>query len=215
MKHLAIIADGNRRWAKERELPQSWGYGQGLICIENLCELVMDKGIKYFSVFCFSTENWNRTSEEIGGLFDLARAYLVEKKEWYKNKNIKVVFRGNKSKLPSDLFASLVDIEEYTKNCTALTLQIMISYGGRQDIVDAIKAGALTEEQITKYFNDMAPEPDVIVRTGGRTRLSNFMLWQAAYSELLFVDTLFPDFGEQELKAILDEYNTVQKNYGK
>ena len=215
MKHLAIIADGNRRWAKREGLPSGLGYVQGLVAIENLCLSAIERGIEYLSVFCFSTENWRRTTDEVDYIMDLARNYFLDKKEWYHDRGIRVVFRGRKDRLPPDVVNSMLIIEQYTEECKNLTLHIMVDYGGRQDIVEAIKNGAESEEDITKYFLGHAPEPEAVVRTGGHRRLSNFMLWQAAYSELFFVDTLFPDFSEKELDYILEEYKSVVKNYGR
>lgn len=215
MKHLAIIADGNRRWAKREGLPSGAGYVQGLVAIENLCMSAVERGIEYLSVFCFSTENWRRTTTEVDYIMDLARDYFLDKKEWYRDRGIKVVFRGRKDRLPADVVDSMLHIEQYTAECDKLTLHIMVDYGGRQDIVEAINNGARTEEEITQYFLGFAPEPEAVVRTGGYQRLSNFMLWQAAYSELFFIDTLFPDFGEQDLDEILDKYASVVINHGK
>ena len=215
MKHLAVIADGNRRWAKREGLPSGFGYVHGLIVIENLCLSVIDRGIEHLSVFCFSTENWRRTTDEVNYIMDLARDYFSDKKDWYHSRGIKVVFRGRKDRLPKDVVDSMNIIEQYTLECRNLTLYIMVDYGGRQDIVEAVKSGAKSEEEVNRYFLGLAPEPDAVIRTGGHRRLSNFMLWQAAYSELFFIDTLFPDFGEQELDKILDEYTHTQKNCGR
>lgn len=215
MKHLAIIADGNRRWAKREGLPTEFGYVQGLVAIENLCMSAIEREIEYLSVFCFSTENWRRTAAEVDYLMGLARDYFLDKKQWYHDRGIKVVFRGKKDRMPPDVVESMLDVEQYTASCDRLTLHIMADYGGRQDIVEAVKNGAKTEEEITRYFLDLAPEPEAIVRTGGHRRLSNFMLWQAAYSELFFINTLFPDFGERELDEILNEYASVVINHGK
>ena len=215
MKHLAIICDGNRRWAKREGLPSGVGYVQGLVTIENLCLSAIERGIEYLSMFCFSTENWRRTTAEVDYIMDLARDYFLDKKEWYHDRGIKVVFRGRKDRLPADVVESMLDVEQYTAMCGGLTLHIMADYGGRQDIVEPVKNGAESEEEITRYFLGLAPEPDAIVRTGGHRRLSNFMLWQAAYSELFFIDTLFPDFGERELDEILEKYKSTIKNYGR
>lgn len=214
MNHFSIIADGNRRWAKQRGLPITLGHKEGLKCIEGLCLALIARNIKYFSVFCFSTENWNRSDTEISDFFSLARMYLKSKKEWYRQNDIKVIFRG-KGRFAADLVVSMEDVEEYTKDCQKLTLLLMVDYGGQSDIVEAINSGARTESEISAYFNSFAPDPDVIVRTGGRHRLSNYMLWQAAYSELFFLDILFPDFSDSDLDRILEEYQHVQKNYGK
>lgn len=215
MKHLAIICDGNRRWAKRQGLPSCVGYVQGLVAIENLCVSAMEHGIEYLSMFCFSTENWQRPTAEVDYIMNLACDYLLDKKEWYYDRGIKVRFRGRRDRLPPAVVKSMLIIEQYTGECENLTLHIMMDYGGRQDIVEAVKSGATSEEEISRYFCGIAPEPDVVIRTGGHRRLSNFLLWQAAYAELFFVDTLFPDFKERELDEILEEYKSIQKNYGR
>lgn len=215
IRHIGIIADGNRRWAKRNHLPQKAGYVYGLAAIEYLCEYSITREIKNLSIFCLSTENFSRTEEELDNFFKLARFYFKQKMDWYRKKNIKVVFCGNKKRFPSDIIELLQQTEKATVSGTALTLFIMVDYGGKQDIVQAITEGARTEEEITNYFEKRSPNPELIIRTGGNRRLSNFMLWQAAYSELYFIDTLFPDLNEQELDKILLDYNQVKCNYGK
>lgn len=214
MKHLAIIADGNRRWAEQRSLPKQAGYVQGLTTIENCCDWAIKQNISFLSFFCFSTENWKRKKEEVEMLMDLARQYFIEQKSWYINKGIKVSFLGRKDHLPADLIKSCIELEKATSENTKLTLNICINYGGRDEIIQAITQGMKTEEEITSFLTRNSPEPDLILRTGGQQRLSNFFLWQAAYSELLFLDLFFPDLNHKILDEAYHEYASRKRNYG-
>lgn len=215
MKHLAIIADGNRRWAEKNKLPKKMGYVQGLITIENCCDWAIKNNINYLTVFCFSTENWRRTKKEIDLLMGLARWYFKEQQSWYINKDISVRFSGRKDRLDKNILKKSEDLEFKTKNCKSLVLTICIDYGGRDEIIRAIEAGARTEEEINNILISNLPEPDAILRTGGQHRLSNFLLWQSAYSELFFLDDLFPELKEESLDLILKEFYKRKKNYGK
>lgn len=212
--HVAIIADGNRRWARQNNLPIELGYIQGLVTIENLCVAADDLGINQLSFYCFSTENWARADEEKNYLFSLARDYFRDKQEWYRNRNIRVKFRGRRDRLPKDIIESMQAMEQHTIACDGLELYILIDYGGRDEIVEAINHGARTEQEIDSFIGNIAAAPDIIVRTGGNRRLSNFLLWQAAYAEIYFIDTFFPDLGMEELNNILNDFQFVSKNYG-
>lgn len=213
--HIGIIADGNRRWAKKKHLPQKMGYAYGLSTIENLCNYSIANNIKYLSVFCLSTENLSRTKKELNNFFKLARLYAKNKTNWYCKNDIKIIFRGRREYFPSDIVCTMEQIEKATQFNKSLTLFIMVGYGGKQDIVDAIRNGAKTESEIDCYFNNIVPDPELIIRTGGHHRLSNFMLWQAAYTELYFIDTLFPDLDEKIMNSILQNYSNTKQNYGK
>lgn len=215
MNHLAIIADGNRRWAKANGLPAVVGYPQGLVTIEKCCEWAIERGVQYLTFFCFSTENWGRPTDEVDGLMNLARSYFADRREWYLNMNIKVLFSGRRDRLAADLVSDLQFLSEYTNDCNALVLTFCIDYGGRDEIARAIESGATTEEEITALLTKNAPAPDAILRTGGQRRLSNFLLWQAAYSELFFSDTLFPALTEEELDRLLKDYQSRSRNFGK
>lgn len=214
MKHLAIIADGNRRWSAKNNLPISAGYGQALVVIENCCDWAIDKGIKFLTFYCFSTENWKRPSEEISLLMELARDYFREQKDWYVKKGIKVQFIGRRDRTPMDLLQNSIDLERATCECNNLVLNICLDYGGREEIIRAIASGATTEEEINKILTFYAPEPDLILRTGGQKRLSNFLLWQSAYAELSFVDEYFPELNENLLNNILVDFQSRKRNYG-
>lgn len=214
MKHLAIIADGNRRWAHANDLPVKTGYLQGLIAIENCCDWAISRGVKNLTVFCFSTENWNRPKDEVSLLMNLARWYFSSQRTWYVNRGIRVCFLGRRDRFDSD-FPDIMDrMERDTADGCFLTLSICVDYGGRDEIARAVAAGAKTEEEISTAVSYGMPDPDAILRTGGEYRLSNFLLWQSAYSELLFTQTLFPDLSEEVLDSLLDEYRKRKRNYG-
>ena len=215
MKHLAIIADGNRRWARNNGFPLKLGYSQGLVAIERSCEWAIENNVQYLSFYCFSTENWQRSEEEVNTLFDLADLYFGEKTWWYIKKNIRVVFAGRRDRFSLSFKEKIQNIEQATKAGSALTLIIYADYGGRDEVARAIASGATTEEQISRELAKISPEPDVILRTGGEKRLSNFMLWQAAYAELFFLDVLFPDLTSKVLDLVKSDYNNRKRNFGK
>ena len=213
VQHIALIADGNRRWAKENNLPWETGYLQGLTAIENCCEWAISRSVKYLTIYCFSTENWGRPENEVNQLMDFARWYFIEKLDWYVSSDISIHFAGRKDRLAPDLVEKLSIVEKETANCDSLKLTICVDYGGRDEIVRAIAAGARTEEEISEYL-DISPDPDMIVRTGGNMRLSNFLLWQSAYAELLFTPIYFPALDEAILDSFIDEYNSRKRNFG-
>ena len=215
MKHLAIIADGNRRWAVANGLPPELGHAQGLTAIERCCEWAMDRPVPFLTIYCFSTENWGRTQPEVDHIMDLARRYFVEQRDWYIARGIRVRFLGRRDRLAADIVASMEVMERETVHGTAMTLTICADYGGRDEIVRAVQAGARTEAEITAALTAGAPEPDLILRTGGRRRLSNFLLWQAAYAELLFTDTLFPALEAPELDVVEEDFGRRRRNFGK
>jgi len=214
MKHLAIIADGNRRWAKNNALLPKLGHAQGLVCIERVCDWAITNKLEALTFFCFSTENWNRSKEEIANLMELARDYFISASSWYIENGIRVRFSGRRDRLPEDLVLDMEKLEDDTKPGTNLNLIICIDYGGRDEIVRAIAAGAKTEDELTAAICGPLPCPDVILRTGGYQRLSNFMLWQCAYAELMFTDTLFPDLDAEELDLVLKRFYDIQRNFG-
>lgn len=195
--------------------PKKLGYMQGLITIENCCDWAIKNKIKYLTIFCFSTENWNRTKEEIDLLMELARTYFVAQKNWYINKDISVHFSGRKDRLDKDILKKSQILEQDTKNGKTLTLTICIDYGSKDEIARAIAAGARTVEEIDSILTENFPDPDVILRTGGQHRLSNFLLWQGAYSELFFLDCLFPDLSDSDLDQVKTEFQKRKRTYGK
>lgn len=215
MKHLAIIADGNRRWAEKNNLPKKAGYAQGLLVIENCCDWAIENNIKFLTFYCLSTENLKRSKEEVDLLMRLAHQYFDEQSDWYINKKIRVLFSGRKDRIDKTLIQKSEKLEEATKNGSSLTLTICFDYGGRDEIARAIASGARTEEEITAFLTKEVPEPDVILRTGGQLRLSNFLIWQSAYSELFFLNCYFPDLKDTDLSEINKEYYTRKRNYGR
>lgn len=215
MEHLAIIADGNRRWAKERGKEAADGHTAGLSTIERACEWAINKSIPYLTVYCFSTENWGRAKTEIDNIFHLARIYFGYRVGWYVKHGIRVRFIGRKDRLPQDLLGLTETVQNETQHGDKLTMTICVDYGGRDEIVRAVNNGALTEEEITAALTVNAPCPDVILRTGGRHRLSNFLLWQAAYSEIYFTDTLFPALTEAELDEADRWFDDQVRTFGK
>ena len=215
LKHLAVIADGNRRWAKKYNLPINMGYVQALKIIENSCLWGIENKLDSLTFYCFSTENWGRPENEISDLLSLARKYFVERKEWYFTNGIKVKFIGRKDRLPEDIINNCSILEEATNMNNKIELYICIDYGGKDEIVQAIKANCISEEDIDIYINNIHPSPDVIVRTGGQKRLSNFLLWQSSYAEIYFLDLLFPEMDYIELDKIFDSYSVTIQNHGK
>lgn len=215
MRHLAVICDGNRRWAKANGLPEGAGHAQGLAAMERCCAWAMERDVPYLTAFCFSTENWGRARTEVDRLMELARWYFTERRDWYIAQGIRVRFAGRRDRLPADIVGSIAVLEGATAAGKALTLTICVDYGGRDEIVRAVQAGARTEGEITAALAGDIPEPDAILRTGGEKRLSNFLLWQGAYAELLFSDTLFPALEGAELDGALEEFRRRKRNFGR
>lgn len=217
--HIAFIMDGNGRWAALRGMPRNYGHKKGLETVETVLDCCLSKGIKVVSLYVFSTENWQRPKSEIDGLFDLARRYLGRFTEFCK-KNIKVVVSGEVDGLPQSLAAEIVNIQKQTAANSAMTVNLCINYGGRKEIAaafnKAVSAGVtrFEEETLRKYLYNDLPDPDLIVRTGGQMRLSNYLLYQSAYSELFFTDVLWPDFSEKDIANILEIYSRRCRNFG-
>ncbi|MCL1936412.1 MAG: isoprenyl transferase [Defluviitaleaceae bacterium] len=227
-KHIAIIMDGNRRWAKKRFLPKNAGHKAGATALENLVLEAEKIGLKYLTVYAFSTENWNREAEEVSGLMKLLHNYLDKYIDEAKNKNISLRVIGNKDALDKDLQEKIKKTQKTTEGKTGLALNIAISYGGRNEILraskklinQAIKTGINIEDIDENYFERHLdtygiPDPELLIRTSGETRLSNFLLWQLAYTEIYFTDTLWPDFTIKHLLTAVDFYNKRTKNLGR
>ena len=227
-KHLAIILDGNGRWAKKRGLPRLMGHRAGLRKLEEMVRLVKREGIRYFSVYAFSTENWNRPWTEVQGLMSLFRFYIKHKVKEVKAEGARIRFAGRKDKLPEDLLDMMRWAEDETKDENILDFILCINYGGRAEILDAINNLRhddkfldkdinidITEQDLRKYFYlPDVPDPDLIIRTSGELRMSNFWLWEGAYSEFYFTDTYWPDFNYDSLKAALEDYAGRERRYG-
>lgn len=221
-KHLAIILDGNGRWAKKRNLPRLMGHRAGLRKLENMVRLVKRYGIRYFSVYAFSTENWNRPTMEVTGLMSLFRYYIRKKVDEIKSEGARIRFCGRKDRIPEDLLTQMKWAEDYTKDQNILDFILCINYGGRAEIIDAVNSfitsnpnSKITEEDLRRnfYLPDV-PDPDLIIRTSGELRLSNFWLWESAYSEYYFTDTYWPDFDENELRKALEDFAGRDRRYG-
>ena len=222
-RHIAIIMDGNGRWAKKRMLPKNQGHKKGAQRLSEIAEYCNEIGIKYLTVYAFSTENWSRPADEVEYLMRLPIDYFNENKDKYKNKNIKIKFIGTKDKLNNELLDLMKKVETETANNTGLTLLIAFNYGSRLEIVEAVKhivkdnivSTSITEELISDYlYTKGVSDVDLMIRTSGEMRLSNFMLWQNSYSEFYFSKTLWPDFKKSELNKILYEYSLRDRRYG-
>lgn len=218
-QHIAFIMDGNGRWAKKRFMPRMEGHRRGLTVAENVIDQCLALGVKYVSLYVFSTENWKRDQAEVQGLFDLAYRYIDRFETFCKDK-ARVVVSGRRDRLPQKLLAKIVDIEAKTVEFDKICVNLLIDYGGQNEIADAVARIVASGKQPTEaeiranLYNAFVPDPDLIVRTGGQKRLSNFMLYQSAYAELYFSDTLWPDFSETELQAIIADYSARVRNFG-
>jgi len=221
--HVAIIMDGNGRWATRRSLPRLMGHKAGVDAVERTVMAAKAMGdIKYLSLYAFSTENWKRPDQEIKGLMGLIRFYLFKKAKQMKKENIRLRFAGRRSGLAKDVISIIEASEAITADCSGLQLVICLNYGGRQEIIDAVNKllesghiDRITVEQLEDnlYLPDI-PDPDLIIRTSGELRLSNFWLWQCTYSEFYFTKVLWPDFGADELKKAVDAYLNRERRYG-
>ncbi|MBP9001806.1 MAG: isoprenyl transferase [Lachnospiraceae bacterium] len=226
-KHVAIILDGNGRWAKSKGLPRNAGHVQGARVVEDMCEITYNMGIQYFTVYAFSTENWSRPKDEVDALMKLLRNYMVNAKKRANKNNMCVRVIGDKTGLDWDLQESIRDLEESTKNNTGLHFQIAINYGGRDEITRAVRrlsadvaegkleADSVTDETLNSYLDTAGlPDPDLLIRTCGEQRISNFLLWQLAYTEFYFCDKAWPDFNKKELERAIESYNTRNRKFG-
>lgn len=216
LKHIAFIMDGNGRWAKARALPRNYGHKQGAKALEKIIESCKDFGIKVVTVYAFSTENWSRPKIEVDALMELLNSYIDNAKE--RQDNIRYVFIGDKSVVSDELRNKMIELEEKSKGCENI-LNIAFNYGGRAEIVEAcnslIKSGKqeITEQDISNnIYTNHCPDPDLIVRTANEHRISNFLLWQCAYSEFYYTKVLWPDFNKKELyKAIMNFYKRKRR----
>ena len=226
-QHVAIILDGNGRWAKSKGMPRNYGHVQGAKTVEVICEEAYRMGIQYLTVYAFSTENWDRPADEVDALMGLLRNYMKTCLKTAAKNNMCVRVIGDKSRLDEDIRKRIGELEEATKENTGLHFQIAINYGGRDEIVravrklaDRVKDGTLAPEEITQERLGNAldtagiPEPDLLIRTCGEQRISNFLLWQLAYTEFYFTPVAWPDFSKEELEKAVDAYNTRDRRYG-
>jgi undecaprenyl diphosphate synthase len=224
-KHIGFIMDGNRRWAKKRGLPTLEGHRRGLYdALVPLLDNCIERGVKFVTVFAFSTENWNRSKEEINYLINLMEDVFTKQIEKMNEKGILINVIGRITDYPGKTQKLAHEAMERTKNNKKLVFNIALSYGGHAEIVDAVKKimgdglgqNEITEEKFGEYIYETGqPDPEIIVRTSGEYRLSGFMLWQSAYAELIFVDKHWPDFDEKELDKVIAEYNHRERRFGK
>ena len=224
--HIAIILDGNGRWAKKRGMPRSFGHVKGCENLEDICEVAKELGVKYLTVYAFSTENWKRSKEEVDGLMKLFRNYLKKCIKISQKNNMRVKVIGDITAFDSDIQESIEKLEDFSKDFTDLHFQIALNYGSRDEITRAVnrmledqKAGKLetpvSEDTISDYLDTAGiPDPDLIIRTSGELRLSNYLLWQLAYSEFYFTDVPWPDFKKEELVKAIEKYNERDRRYG-
>ena len=226
-EHVALILDGNGRWAKKRGLPRTMGHKEGCVTVEKAVELAARMGIKYLTVYGFSTENWKRSVEEVGALMQLFRFYMVRLLKIAKANNVRVKMIGERNRFDKDIVEGINRLERETKDNTGLTFIIAVNYGGRDEIVRAVRkmaadleTGALQKEEITEQslasYLDTAgiPDPDLLIRTSGELRLSNYLLWQLAYTEIYVTDCLWPDFDKEELEKAIAAYNKRDRRFG-
>ncbi len=220
--------DGNGRWAKKRGLPRSAGHKKGAETLKEIVRAAGDMGIKYLTLYAFSTENWQRDPEEVKGLMGLLREYLKSELKEIQENGVKIIFIGERNMLAPDIVEQMYKIEKDTSGNDKMTLCIALSYGSRQEIITTVqkisllaKKGDISVNDIDiKMFSDMLytkdmPDPDLLIRTSGEQRLSNYLLWQLAYSEFFFSPTLWPDFSKEELSTIIENFNSRERRYGK
>ncbi|MFT6072759.1 MAG: undecaprenyl diphosphate synthase [Alphaproteobacteria bacterium] len=227
-KHIAIIMDGNGRWAKSKFLPRVFGHRAGIETVRKIVRYVSDEKVSFLTLYAFSTENWSRPSSEVDFLMNLFEVFIQKEKDYLHSHNVIVKFIGIRQGLSKKLIALMDDIEQFTQNNTGLTLVLAINYGGRLEITYAVKS-LLEDEKLTSnipHIDDLQdklvqklqcskfPEPDLLIRTAGDHRISNFLLWHIAYSELYFSDKLWPDFGVDDMSKVLDDYANRERRFG-
>ncbi len=225
--HVAVILDGNGRWAKKRHMPRTYGHKVGSQVVEDMLSIVDDLGVKYFTVYAFSTENWKRSEDEVSTLMNILRRYLKDcvKKSMKNNVRCRVI--GRREELSEDIVESIINLEEQTKNNTGLNFTIAINYGGRDEITRAVKkiadkvtrgelkAEDITEKTISENLDTWElPDPDLLIRSSGEQRLSNYLPWQLAYTEFYFTETLWPDFNREEMIKAFEKYNKRERRFG-
>lgn len=226
--HIAVIMDGNGRWAEKHGLPRTFGHRKGVKAAETMVESCLEAGISYLTLFCFSSENWNRPEEEVSALMDLLRSYFKEDVQKLQEKRVKLKFSGRFDRLPEDIRKKMAEVDSIEISQPKLTLVMALSYGGREEIVDAARRLArrvadndLSIEQIDEaefsrsLYTPDVPDPDLLIRSGGEKRISNFLLWQGAYTEIVFSNKLWPDFSKEDFQSALDEYALRHRRFGR
>ncbi len=222
-QHVAIILDGNGRWAKAKGMPRNYGHVQGAKNVERICEDAYHMGIKYLTVYAFSTENWRRSRDEVDALMKLLRNYMKTCVKTAKKNHMRVRVIGDKTGLAKDIQDSIANLERESRNQDGLNFTIAINYGSRDEICRAVKKIAeegirpeeITEEVISAHLDTAGiPDPDLLIRTSGEQRLSNYLMWQLAYTEFYFTDLPWPDFSKEELSKAIEKYNQRERRYG-
>ena len=221
LTHLGIIADGNRRWARERSLPTIEGHKQGLKSIEQLVDGASEAGIKYITFYVFSTENWGRSEAEVSYIMKLAETKILKYAEKMKAKNGRLLVLGSKKRISPKLMSIIEKAEKLTEDCDGITVSFCFNYGGEQEIADAANIAKDVEKEITPetirkhLYHPEVPDIDMVVRTSGEERISGFMLWRASYAEFMFIKKYFPEMGAQDIDEIVKEYEKRNRRFGK
>ncbi len=222
LNHVAIIMDGNGRWGLKKRGSRNYGHLKGLNTVETVIKSSLGKKIPYLTLYTFSTENWKRPDNEINFLFDLIRKHIKKNLKKIIKQGIKINIIGKQHKLPTDIVQSLKLIEKKTKKNSAITINLALNYGSKEEIVDACREFIFKKnEKIniknfqTKLYTKNIPDPDILIRTGGTRRLSNFLLWQLAYAEIFFIDKLWPDFNKNDFNKIISKFHKIKRNFGK
>ncbi len=226
-RHVAIIMDGNGRWAKARGRPRLFGHHAGARRLREIVTACPDLGVEYLTIFAFSTENWKRTQTEVAGLMSLFKRYITKEMQAFVDENLRVRFIGDRLRLAPALQDLMDNAEELTKHCTGVNLTVALNYGGRDEVARATKRLAkdvalgkvdpddVDEETFVKYLDTyVLPDPDLVIRTSGEARISNFLLWQSAYAEYEFIDTLWPDFSPEVFAKLLAGYGVRDRRFG-
>ena len=222
LNHVAIIMDGNGRWGLKKNKSRNYGHLQGLRAVQIVIKSSIKKRIPFLTLYTFSTENWRRPENEVNFLFDLIRKSLKKKINSIIKQGIKINIIGKKAGLPNDIKRTIKIIEKKTRNNKTITLNLALNYGSKEEIINACKAFLKTNEREInvsnfkkKLYTKFIPDPEILIRTGGTKRLSNFLLWQLAYAEIFFIDKLWPDFNENDFNKIILKYNKIKRNFGK
>lgn len=217
--HIAIIMDGNGRWAKGKNRPRVFGHKAGADTLRKIVKYCGNIGVKYLTVYAFSTENWKRSQEEVSALMTLFKTYINSEKKMLLENKVRFMVSGREEGVSESLLKAIRELEKETSKDYKMTLNIAFNYGGRAEIIDAIKKARemgeeITEENFSKFLYNDIPDPELIIRTSGEFRISNFLLWQLAYSEIYITDVYWPDFDEKELDKAIESYNKRERRFG-
>lgn len=217
--HIAIIMDGNGRWAKSKNRPRVFGHKAGAEALRKIVKYCGNIGVKYLTVYAFSTENWKRSEEEVGALMSLFKAYMISERKTLLENKVRFMVSGRKEGVNKSLLDFIKNLEEETSKDYKMTLNIAFNYGGRAEIIDAIKKAKemekeITEENFSEFLYNNIPDPELVIRTSGEFRISNFLLWQIAYSEIYITDVFWPDFDERELDKAIESYSGRERRFG-